>query len=118
MNPQSPERPTKTNCGVRISMVEGAEPISLVRAASTRLPTTFGVFDLVGFERAYVGKGVTESALLLMLGDQHNRAPLLRIHSQCLTAEVLGSLRCECRWQLELAMSAIADDGSGLGIDE
>jgi GTP cyclohydrolase II len=86
--------------------------------ASTRLPTMFGVFDLIGFERANVDKGETESALLLMLDDLQNRAPLLRIHSQCLTGEVLGSLRCDCRGQLELAMSAIADEGSGLVIYE
>jgi GTP cyclohydrolase II len=82
------------------------------------LPTTFGIFDLIGFERANVDKRKTESALLLMLGDPTNQAPLLRIHSQCLTGEVLGSLRCDCREQLELAMSAIADEGSGLVIYE
>ena len=86
--------------------------------ASTRLPTTFGVFDLIGFERANVDKGETEHALLLMRGHLRNQAPLLRIHSQCLTGEVLGSLRCDCRGQLELAMSAIADEGSGLVIYE
>src|SRR6266568_8637830 len=91
---------------------------SLVRVASTRLPTMFGVFDLIGFERANMDNGETESALLLMLGDLENRAPLLRIHSQCLTGEVLGSLRCDCRGQLELAMSAIADEKSGLVIYE
>ena len=99
-------------------MVQGPGQSSVVRVASTRLPTTFGVFDLIGFERANVDKGETESALLLMLGDTNNRAPLLRIHSQCLTGEVLGSLRCDCRGQLELAMSAIADEGSGLVIYE
>jgi GTP cyclohydrolase II len=99
-------------------MVQKARQSSLVRVASTRLPTMFGVFDLIGFERANLDKGETESALLLMLGDLQNRAPLLRIHSQCLTGEVLGSLRCDCRGQLELAMSAIADEGSGLVIYE
>jgi GTP cyclohydrolase II len=91
---------------------------NLVRVASTRLPTMFGVFDLIAFERANVDKGETENALLLMLGGLRNQAPLLRIHSQCLTGEVLGSLRCDCRGQLELAMSAIADEGSGLVIYE
>jgi GTP cyclohydrolase II len=99
-------------------MVQRAGQSSLVRVASTRLPTTFGVFDLIGFERAIMDKGETESALLLMLGDPKHRAPLLRIHSQCFTGEVLGSLRCDCRGQLELAMSAIADEGSGLVIYE
>jgi GTP cyclohydrolase II len=78
----------------------------------------FGVFDLMGFERANVSKGETENTLLLMQGDLRNQAPLLRIHSQCLTGEVLGSLRCDCRGQLELAMSTIADEGSGLVIYE
>jgi len=108
----------KRNCGVRVGMVQRARQSGLVRVASTRLPTMFGVFDLIGFERANIDKGETESALLLMLGDLQNRAPLLRIHSQCLTGEVLGSLRCDCRGQLELAMSAIADEGSGLVIYE
>jgi GTP cyclohydrolase II len=118
MNSKLPERPTKRNCGVRISMVQRAGQSSLVRVACTRLPTTFGVFDLIGFERANMDKGETESALLLMLGDPKNRTPLLRVHSQCFTGEVLGSLRCDCRGQLELAMSAIADEGSGLVIYE
>jgi GTP cyclohydrolase II len=112
------ERGKKRNYGVRLSMAHRAGQSSLVRVASTRLPTMFGVFDLIGFERANVNKGETESALLLMLGDLHNQAPLLRIHSQCLTGEVLGSLRCDCRAQLELAMSAIGDEGSGLVIYE
>jgi len=91
---------------------------SVVRVASTRLPTMFGMFDVIGFERANVDKGETERALLLMLGNPQTQAPLLRIHSQCFTGEVLGSLRCDCRGQLELAMSAIADEGSGLVIYE
>jgi len=119
MNSKSRDgRPMKRNCGVRIGMVQRARQSGLVRVASTHLPTMFGVFDLIGFERANIDKGETESALLLMFGDLQNRAPLLRIHSQCLTGEVLGSLRCDCRGQLELAMSAIADEGSGLVIYE
>jgi GTP cyclohydrolase II len=117
MNPKLPERP-KRNCGVRIRPVNRSGQSSLVRVASTRLPTMFGVFDLMGFERANVSKGETENTLLLMQGDLRNQAPLLRIHSQCLTGEVLGSLRCDCRGQLELAMSTIADEGSGLVIYE
>jgi len=44
--------------------------------------------------------------------------PLLRIHSQCLTGDVLGSLRCDCRQQLEKALSMIAEDGKGILIYE
>src|ERR1700758_4038816 len=88
------------------------------RVASTHLPTVFGVFDLIGFERANMAKRERETALVMTLGDLQDGVPLLRIHSQCLTGEVLGSLRCDCRGQLELAMSAIADEGSGLVIYE
>jgi GTP cyclohydrolase II len=112
-------RAVKTrNRGLRIGMIQRAGQSSLIRVAVTRLPTMFGVFDLVAFERTNMDKEKTESALLLMLGDLQTREPLLRIHSQCLTGEALGSLRCDCRGQLELAMSAIADEGSGLVIYE
>jgi GTP cyclohydrolase II len=98
--------------------LRGGQPSGVVRVVSTRLPTLFGVFDLIGFERGNVDKGKTESAVAIRLGDPHNRVPLLRIHSQCLTGEVLGCLRCDCRGQLEFAMSAIAKEGSGLVIYE
>jgi GTP cyclohydrolase II len=88
---------------------------------STHLPTVFGVFELIGFERAGFGrasmaKGERETALVMTLGDLQDGVPLLRIHSQCLTGEVLGSLRCDCRGQLEVAMSTIAEQGFGLVI--
>jgi GTP cyclohydrolase II len=86
------------------------------KAVSTHLPTAFGVFDLIGFERANKVKGERETALVMRLGDLQGRVPLLRIHSQCLTGEVLGSLRCDCRGQLEVAMSAIAEEEFGLVI--
>ena len=102
----------------RNSMNKSAQYRDIRRVASTHLPTVFGVFDLIGFERASTAKRERETALVMMLGNLRNRTPLLRIHSQCLTGEVLGSLRCDCRGQLELAMSAIADEGSGLVIYE
>ena len=86
------------------------------KVVSTHLPTVFGVFDLIGFEKANKVKRERDTALVMMLGDLQDRVPLLRIHSQCLTGEVLGSLRCDCRGQLEVAMSAIAEQGSGLVI--
>ncbi len=86
------------------------------KVVSTHLPTVFGVFDLVGFEKANKVKRERDTALVMMLGDLQDRVPLLRIHSQCLTGEVLGSLRCDCRGQLEVAMSTIAEQGFGLVI--
>jgi len=104
-------------------MNRGTQNRGIRRIVSTHLPTVFGVFDLVGFERtgfdrADIAKRERETALVMALGDLQDGVPLLRIHSQCLTGEVLGSLRCDCRGQLELAMSAIADEGSGLVIYE
>jgi len=71
---------------------------------------------LVGFERELPGK--IETALTLTMGDLTQGAPLLRIHSQCFTGEILGSLRCDCRDQLESAMETIAAEGCGLVIYE
>ena len=99
-------------------MNKSAQHRDIRRVVSTQLPTVFGVFDLIGFERANKAKRERETALVMMLGNLRNRTPLLRIHSQCFTGEVIGSLRCDCRGQLELAMSAIADEGSGMVIYE
>jgi GTP cyclohydrolase II len=77
------------------------------------------MFDAIGFERD-VSNGTrrVETALALVMGDLTEGVPLLRIHSQCFTGEVLGSLRCDCHDQLEMAMQAIAEEGRGLVIYE
>lgn len=56
--------------------------------------------------------------MALRLGEIAPKPPLVRIHSQCLTGDVFGSLRCDCRDQLELALRAIAKSGAGLLIYE
>ena len=91
----------------------------LWRVASTRMPTKWGMFDAIGYERD-VSNGTrrVESALAMVMGDPTEGGPLLRIHSQCFTGEVLGSLRCDCHDQLEMAMQAIAEEGRGLVIYE
>ena len=86
--------------------------------AATELPTRWGVFRALGFERWRPGRRSPETALVLVLGDPSLQAPLVRIHSQCITGEVLRSLRCDCGEQLELAMGAIAAEGRGLLIYE
>ena len=52
------------------------------------------------------------------MGDVHSTAPLVRVHSQCLTGDVFHSLRCDCRQQLEMALSMIRDAGAGILIYE
>jgi GTP cyclohydrolase II len=91
----------------------------LWRVASTPMPTKWGMFDAIGYERD-VSNGTrrAETALAMVMGDLTEGVPLLRIHSQCFTGEVLGSLRCDCHDQLEMAMQAIAEEGRGLVIYE
>ena len=60
----------------------------------------------------------TEEAVALVMGEVHSGSPLVRIHSQCLTGDVFGSLRCDCRQQLEMALSMIAKLGAGVLIYE
>jgi 3,4-dihydroxy 2-butanone 4-phosphate synthase/GTP cyclohydrolase II len=78
----------------------------------------WGIFQTIAFERYPDGGGSVETALAMIMGDVTQGAPLLRIHSQCVTSEVFGSLRCDCSDQLEIAMRAIADEGCGLVIYE
>ena len=81
------------------------------RAASARLPTTFGEFEAVAFENQI--DGVTHIALVK--GRVEGGMPtLVRVHSGCLTADALGSLRCDCRDQLHSAMEIIEKDGRGV----
>ncbi len=91
---------------------------ALRRVASTILPTRWGVFQTIGFEREFLNSRDVETAIAIILGDLSDDAPLVRIHSQCFTGEVLGSLRCDCGHQWEIAMQAIANEGSGLVIYE
>ena len=92
---------------------------TLWRIASTRMPTRWGMFNAIGFERE-VSNGTlqVETAVAIVMGDVAEGVPLLRIQSQCFTGEMLGSLRCDCREQLEMAMQAIAEEGRGLVIYE
>src|SRR5258708_25193445 len=91
----------------------------LWRIAATRMPTKWGLFSAIGFERQVSnGSQRAETAVAVVLGELTSGAPLLRIHSQCFTGEVLGSLRCDCNDQLEMAMQAIAEEGRGLVIYE
>lgn len=89
------------------------------RVVSTRMPTKWGEFQTLGFEREISNR--VETALAIVMGDPDDltaEAPLLRVHSQCLTGEALGSLRCDCAEQLEISMQAISDEGRGLIIYE
>jgi GTP cyclohydrolase II len=100
---------------------------SVKKIAEADFPTRWGAFRILGFEGVSTAvrpgeycpsngsrKGEVESLVALVMGDIHAAPPLVRIHSQCLTGDVFGSLRCDCRLQLELAMRRIAEEGAGI----
>ncbi|MGE5644415.1 MAG: GTP cyclohydrolase II [Acidobacteriota bacterium] len=87
------------------------------KVAEADFPTRFGHFRIYGFEGTYAGQ--LEEAVALRMGAVDGAEPaLVRIHSQCLTGDVFHSLRCDCRAQLELSLTQIADEGNGLLIYE
>src|ERR1039457_1807722 len=107
------------------------------KIAEANFPTRWGQFRIYGFEGdfenlldsispeeadrlAREGKAERrkEGAVALVMGDIHSAPPLVRIHSQCLTGDVFHSMRCDCRQQLELALSMIAEAGAGILIYE
>jgi GTP cyclohydrolase II len=89
--------------------------------ASADFPTRWGKFRIYGFAGPSSGNGIPgarEEAVALVMGDVTSKPPLVRVHSQCLTGDVFGSLRCDCRQQLEMALSMIAEEGAGVLIYE
>jgi GTP cyclohydrolase II len=88
------------------------------KLAEADFPTIWGHFRIMGFEGHIGDDHRAESAVALVLGDIHSAPPLVRIHSQCLTGDVFGSLRCDCRQQLEMALSLIGEAGNGVLVYE
>lgn len=94
---------------------------SVTKVAEADFPTRWGAFRILGFEGVH-GEGQpgsppaqsVEGLVALVMGDVHAKPPLVRIHSQCLTGDVFGSLRCDCRLQLELALRKISSEGAGI----
>jgi len=85
------------------------EAVKLV--AKAVLPTRHGRFTIYGFK----GRGQLDEAIALVRGNLNGKsAPLVRVHSQCLTGDVLASLRCDCRAQLELSLKKIGQSASGI----
>jgi len=101
-------------------------PLQTVRkVADADFPTRWGRFRILGFEGEVVSpepcrEGMVappvriEGAVALVMGDIYSAAPIVRIHSQCLTGDVFHSLRCDCRQQLELALGKITEAGAGI----
>ena len=83
----------------------------LEMVAHADLPTRYGRFSIYGF----TGSGGAEEAVALVRGRLDGKSvPLVRVHSQCLTGDVLTSLRCDCRAQLELSLKKIGQAACGV----
>ena len=95
-----------------------------IKVAEADFPTRWGNFRIMGFEGqpdiepdcgpTPAAKVAPEGLVALVMGDVHASPPLVRIHSQCLTGDVFGSLRCDCRLQLEMALTMIGQAGAGI----
>jgi len=81
------------------------------RIGSARLPTQWGEFECVAYRSTLDGI----EHLAFVRGDVNDNTPVLtRVHSECLTGDVFGSMRCDCGDQLAVAMQLIADEGRGV----
>jgi len=81
------------------------------RVAEAKLPTPHGEFTVI----AYKSETDPDEHLALVIGDVDTDEPVLvRVHSQCLTGEVFGSLRCDCGEQIQMSMKSIAAEGRGV----
>lgn len=90
------------------------------QVATADFPTRWGKFRIYGFRRHSTADRDrrVEEAVVLVMGDVKSRPPLVRVHSQCLTGDVFHSLRCDCRQQLELSLSMMAEEAAGILIYE
>jgi len=99
--------------GLRIISIEDLikyrmkNEILVRRVAQAKLPTKYGNFEIVGYEEILTGK----QHVALIKGDVNKEPVLVRIHSECLTGDILGSLRCDCGDQLHAAMERIGQEG-------
>jgi GTP cyclohydrolase II len=97
---------------------------SVRKVAEADFPTRWGHFRIFGFvgqldgdvpkPSCDTGPAQPEEMVALVMGDVSSVPPIVRIHSQCLTGDVFGSLRCDCRLQLELALRTIVEEGAGI----
>jgi len=96
----------------------GSVPATVTRVTETVLPTKYGVFQLIGYRDA-AGTEHVALARGIDTGDGGRTAaqapaPLVRVHSECLTGDAFGSWRCDCGEQLDSALAAVAEEGLGV----
>ena len=84
--------------------------VTAQRVSSAKLPTSYGIFEIIGYRDKYNG----EEHVALKYGDLDSENVLVRVHSECLTGDALGSKRCDCGEQYDAAMKRIAEEGCGI----
>lgn len=89
-----------------------AKASTVVRYSEANVPTEYGDFRVIVY-REDVGRGQMHDHVAVVRGDVRGDEALVRIHSECLTGEVLHSMKCDCREQLDFALRRIADEGRG-----
>ncbi len=94
------------NC--EIKLVEKADQNTIKLIGKSQLPTEHGIFNISVFRDP---QGQEHS--LLCMGDMTNTTPMVRLHSECLTGDAFGSMRCDCGEQLKSALQRIAEHGCG-----
>lgn len=101
LNPTQPERPTQ----------EQLDNLVVEHFATANLPTKYGQFKIVSFTNNLDGK----EHVAIVKGEVKGQAGVLcRIHSECLTGDVFGSLKCDCGPQLEAALAQLEEHGQGI----
>ncbi len=104
-------RMAESECMSNLENVQTMHSTPVVRiVAKARLPSRFGTFTVVGFESE---DGKEHSAVIHGDVEGHSAVPL-RVHSECFTGDVMGSLRCDCRDQLEASLGMIAGEERGV----
>ena len=83
----------------------------VVREAEAYLPTKYGIFKIYAYRNTLDN---TEHVALVMGDIKEDEPVLVRVHSECLTGDVFGSLRCDCQSQLHQALKKIAEEGKGV----
>ena len=109
----------RTGCANIMNSVTPSQQVRQLAAAD--FPTRWGRFRILGFEGHFPdgdGERRKETAVALVMGNISSAPPLVRIHSQCLTGDVFGSLRCDCRQQLEMGLEMISKAGAGVLVYE
>jgi GTP cyclohydrolase II/3,4-dihydroxy 2-butanone 4-phosphate synthase/GTP cyclohydrolase II len=85
---------------------------SFERYSEANVPTEYGTFRVIVYREA-LGRGQMHDHVAIVAGDVRGDEVLVRVHSECLTGEVLHSLKCDCREQLDIALETIAKEGRG-----